>query len=88
MLPAFGPAVGVEVLPDLNSEHFDKHFTDIGIDNDKYNNNNNNNNDTDDSWDSEKELSVLESFPGRSPPGSDNEEADDDAPVGEHWQVA
>ena len=32
----------------------------------------------DDSWDSERELCDLESFPGRSPPGSDNGEADDD----------
>ena len=56
MLPNVGSAAWGGVVPDLHSENFDQSFL---IDSD----NSNNSNETDGSWDSEKELSDLDSFP-------------------------
>ena len=88
LLPKFGPDAGGGTPPALNSEDFDqssnsKHVDEIILINDD-------NNDDNDSWDSERELRDLESFPGRNPPSSDNGEADDDedAPMREQSQVA
>ena len=80
-----------ECRPFLNFEDFDQALNSDNVDKSIFIDADNSKKTTAGIRKKKTDLSDLESFPGRSPPSSDNGEADDDdddAPMGEQWQVA